>query len=117
MTSTMSTASTQSGSTASTESQSAAPQNAEAERAFAAFMREANKPGLVDARGKRLMSLALSVAQKCEPCLKIHMTKALEEGLSLDEIDEAAWLAISFCGSPAMMFYKDVRGRLEQRQP
>jgi AhpD family alkylhydroperoxidase len=102
---------------ASTESQSAAPQNAEAERAFAAFMREANRPGLVDARGKRLMSLALSIAQKCEPCLKIHIMKALEEGLSQDEIDEAAWLAISFCGSPAMMFYKDVRGRLEQRQP
>ena len=103
-------------STASTPSTGSTPPT-EPERAFAAFLREANKPGRVDARGKRLMSLALSVAQKCEPCLKIHMTKALEEGLSLDEIDEAAWLAISFCGSPAMMFYKDVRGRLEQRQP
>ena len=101
---------------ASTESQSATPQDTETERAFAAFMREANKPGLIDARGKRLMSLALSIARKCEPCLKIHMTKALEEGLTMDEINEAAWLAISFCGSPAMMFYKEVRGRLEQRE-
>jgi AhpD family alkylhydroperoxidase len=86
---------------------------AESERAFAAFMREANKPGLIDARGKRLMAVALSIAQKCEPCLKIHITKALEEGLSMDEIDEAAWLAISFCGSPAMMFYKEIRSSLE----
>ena len=102
-------------SSASTPSAPSAPFT-ESERAFAAFMREANKPGLVDARGKRLMSLALSIAQKCEPCLKIHMTKALEEGLSLEEIDEAAWLAISFCGSPAMMFYRDMRSRLEQRE-
>lgn len=105
-----------SSATAQAPREAAAPQGNDTERAFAAFVREANRPGRVDARGKRLMAVALSVAQKCEPCLKIHITKALEEGLSLDEIDEAAWLAISFCGSPAMMFYRDVRGKLEQRE-
>jgi hypothetical protein len=29
-------------------------------------------------------------------------------GISREEIDEAAWLAIAFCGSPAMLFYKEV---------
>jgi hypothetical protein len=42
--------------------------------------------------------------------------ESLEEGITLDEINEAAWLAVSFCGSPAMMFYKEVRGKLEQRK-
>ena len=30
-------------------------------------------------------------------------------GFSQDEIDEAAWLAIAFGGSPVMMFYEGVR--------
>ncbi|MBN1865736.1 selenide, water dikinase SelD [Candidatus Sumerlaeota bacterium] len=84
----------------------------EGERTFATFMREANRPGRVGAREKRLMSIALSVAQKCEPCLKIHMRKALDEGIPLDEIEEAAWLAISFAGSPAMMLYREIRGQI-----
>jgi hypothetical protein len=32
-------------------------------------------------------------------------------GLSQDEIDEAAWMAISFGGSPTMMFYNEAKRR------
>ena len=71
------------------------------------FLKEANRPGLIDARGKKLMVIALSVAQRCEPCLKRHIKSALEMGLSRAEIDEAAWLGIAFAGSPAMMLYHE----------
>jgi AhpD family alkylhydroperoxidase len=62
---------------------------------------------LIDARGKKLMAIALSVAQRCEPCLKSHLKSALAMGITPAEIDEAAWLAIAFAGSPAMMLYKE----------
>ena len=75
---------------------------------FGDFMKETNKPGLIDKKNKKLMAIALSVARHCEPCLKSHIKTALNMGISKAEIDEAAWLAISFCGCPAMMFYKDV---------
>lgn len=74
---------------------------------FTDFMKAANRPGLIDARAKKLMAIALSVAQHCEPCLKIHMKSALAMGLSLAEIDEAANLAVAFGGCTAMMFYKE----------
>jgi AhpD family alkylhydroperoxidase len=75
---------------------------------FVDFLKEANKPGLLDARVKKLMAIALSVSQRCEPCLRIHLESALKMGLSRAEIDEAAWIGIGFAGSPAMMLYQAV---------
>jgi selenide,water dikinase len=77
---------------------------------FMEFMKAAAAPGALDARTKRAIGIALSVLAKCEPCAKIHIQKARDSGFSQEEIDEAAWLAISFGGSPTMMFYQGVRG-------
>jgi selenide,water dikinase len=76
---------------------------------FMEFMKCANAPGAFDARTKQAMAIALSVVTKCEPCLKIHIGKAREMGFSQEEIDEAAWMAIAFGGSPTMMFYNRLR--------
>jgi selenide, water dikinase len=79
---------------------------------FMAFMKQANQPGAIDQRHKKLMAIALSVAQRCEPCLKSHVLSALEMGLTKSEIDEAAWLAVAFAGSPALMLYKETCQKL-----
>jgi AhpD family alkylhydroperoxidase len=86
-----------------------ATNGSEAEAKFHEFMQAANAPGLLDARTKKAMAIALSVITKCEPCLKSHIGKAREMGFSQEEIDEAAWLAIAFGGAPLMMFYKALR--------
>ncbi len=74
---------------------------------FAEFMKAANAPGLIDARAKKLMAIALSIAHHCEPCLKIHLKSALSMEIPKAEMDEAANLAIAFGGCTAMMFYKE----------
>jgi AhpD family alkylhydroperoxidase len=74
---------------------------------FTEFMKAANAPGLIDARAKKLMAIALSIAHHCEPCLKIHLKSALAMGIPKAELDEAANLAIAFGGCTAMMFYKE----------
>ena len=79
------------------------------EAKFHEFMQAAGAPGTLDARTKRAVGIALSVLVKCDPCVKSHIKKAREEGFTQEEIDEAAWMAISFGGSPTMMFYKGVR--------
>ena len=76
---------------------------------FREFLEAANAPGTLDARTKRRIAIALSVLARCEPCLKSHLKKAREMGLSQEEIDEAAWLGVSFGGSPAMTFYNRTR--------
>jgi len=76
---------------------------------FQEFMKATVAPGALDGRTKEAIAVALSILAKCEPCAKIHIKKAREMGFSEEEIDEAAWMAIAFGGSPIMMFYNGVR--------
>jgi len=73
---------------------------------FIDFLGSASSPHCLDAYTKQAISIALSVAMRCEPCLKMHLKKAKEKGFAQNEIDEAAWMGISFAGSPAMVFYE-----------
>ena len=82
---------------------------ADVQQKFREFMGLVSAPGALDARTKKTVAIALSVLTKCEPCLKIHIKKAREMGLSQEEIDEAAWMAVSFGGCPPMMFYNRLR--------
>jgi selenide,water dikinase len=80
---------------------------------FQDFMKEANKAGLIDGRSKKLMAIALSISQRCKPCLTIHIRGALKMGIPKPEIDEAANMAIAFGGCTAMMFYKETCNELK----
>jgi selenide,water dikinase len=80
--------------------------------AFKDFVRLANGGGTIDRRSKKLMAIALSVAQRCRPCLVAHMKGALAMGITKTEIEEAASLAVSFSGSPALMLFREVCGEL-----
>ena len=81
------------------------------QRKFLDFMGSVNRPGGLDAYTKQAMAIALSVAQRCEPCIKSHINKAREKGFSEEEIDEAAWMGVAFGGAPTMMFYKQHKPR------
>jgi selenide,water dikinase len=81
----------------------------ETQQKFSEFMTAANAPGALDAHTKQAIAIALSVLARCEPCAKAQIKKAQKMGFSQEEIDEAAWMAIAFGGSPLMMFYNSLR--------
>ena len=81
------------------------------QEAFKQFMAKAFAPGALDAGHKALTAIALSVALRCEPCLKNHLQKAHGLGLSEAKIQEAAWMGIVFGGCRAMMFWQEHSGR------
>jgi len=82
---------------------------AEIQRKFQDFLKRSGAPGALDAATKQAIAVALSTLALCDPCLKVHIKKARAMGFSQEEIDEAAWMAISFGGSPVMMFYNGLR--------
>jgi len=84
----------------------------ESAQAFMNMMKTVGQGGVVDARTKRLVSVALSIAQRCEPCFITHATNALKEGITREEIEEIAWVAISFTGCTGRMFYLDMMKRI-----
>ncbi len=76
---------------------------------FIDFLGSTSSPHGLDAYTKQAMAIALSVATRCGPCLKMHLKKAREKGFTQDEIDEAAWMGIAFGGSPTMVFYEQLK--------
>lgn len=88
-----------------------ASQSSGPEAAYLQFLSSAATPGKLDAVTKQAINLALCVVTRCEPCLKAHLKKAKKMGFSQSEIDEAAWLGIAFGGSPAMMFYNQIKDK------
>jgi AhpD family alkylhydroperoxidase len=80
---------------------------------FLMFVRKAEEPGVVETKTKRLISVALAVALKCEWCIANHTKNALDAGVSRDELMEACALAISMAGAPALMHSKIVLQTIE----
>lgn len=76
---------------------------------FQEFVQAASAPGALDARTKQAIAVALSVLAKCEPCVQHHTQKARQMGFSAAEIDEAAWMAVLFGGSPTNAFYQGTK--------
>ena len=48
-----------------------------------------------------------SVTVQCKDCLAIHLQKARSMGLTVAEIEEAAWMGVAFGGCKAMMFWRE----------
>jgi AhpD family alkylhydroperoxidase len=72
--------------------------------AFGLLRDEATKDGVLSARTKRLILVAVSVALRCEPCIRTHVKAAVEMGVSRKEILEATGISILMAGGPAIAY-------------
>ena len=88
--------------------ESALPAAASAE-AFKTYMATVNAPGVLGVKQKKMILMALSIAGRCEPCVKINAKAARDAGATEAEIAEAADLGIAFGGAPAAMLYNTIR--------
>jgi AhpD family alkylhydroperoxidase len=71
-------------------------------QAFHNLHAEATKGGALSAQVKELLCLAVSVALRCERCIRSHAQRAIKMGISKKEILEAAGVAILMAGGPAV---------------
>jgi selenide, water dikinase len=76
---------------------------------FEDFMGTAMQPGAVDVVTKELLAIALSLAQHCEPCARIHLKKAKTMDIGLEELEEVAALATAFSGCRVHMWWKELK--------
>ena len=78
-------------------------------QAFKNFISSSLQPGAVDVVSKELIALALSIGVQCNPCAKMHVKKALDMGISAQEIEEAATIAIAFGGCKSLMLWMSLK--------
>ena len=70
--------------------------------------------GALTTKEKELIVLGISIATRCEPCILVHMEKALMAGATKAEILEACGIAIAMGGGPAMTYVPHVLKYLDE---
>ena len=69
-------------------------------RAFQALGAATSEAGPLDERSRRLVNLALAIGADSEGATHSHCRRALAEGLSAEELEHVAFLAITTLGWP-----------------
>ena len=84
-------------------------------RAYQELGASATARGPIDARGRRLVKLAMAIGAASEGAVHSHARQALEEGVSAEEIRQVCNLAITTLGFPtamaALSWVNDVIGK------
>ncbi len=68
---------------------------------FSGLFSKVMKEGALSVKEKELIALAIGVAMKCEPCIRLHVQKCLAAGATKEQILEAASVATMMGGGPA----------------
>jgi len=72
--------------------------------AFLDFHEKALAPGRLDARTKELAAIAVAVFSKCPYCIPYHVQRALNMGISKEEMIEIGLVAASLGGGSTMTY-------------
>jgi AhpD family alkylhydroperoxidase len=86
-------------------------------KGFGGLSANVMKDGTLKKKEKELVALGIAVAQRCEPCINLHVQKSLEAGNSPAEILEAACVAVMMQGGPAYTHIPVVIDALEALAP
>ena len=68
---------------------------------FGGLFAKVMKAGALEVVQKELIALAIGVAQRCKPCINLHVQKCLQAGASREQILEAVSVAVMMQGGPA----------------
>lgn len=68
--------------------------------AFQNLFAKTMSQGQLSVKQKELIALSVGLALRCEPCIKLHVQKALDAGVTKQEILEAAQVVLMMGGGP-----------------
>lgn len=72
--------------------------------------------GVVSAKTKELMALALGVAAHCDGCIAFHAKALVALGASRPEVEETLAVAVYMGGGPSLMYTADALTAFDQFQ-
>lgn len=76
----------------------------EAMQGFGQLARAAMAEGVISAKHKELMALAIGVTQHCSGCIGFHVKALIKLGCSKAELEEMLSVAVYMGGGPALMY-------------
>ena len=72
--------------------------------AFSGFVKAAEGNGVLGEKMKELIGVAISVYCRCEYCIVYHVYNAFKNGVTREEIIDAALTAMVYGGGPTMAY-------------
>jgi AhpD family alkylhydroperoxidase len=91
-------------------------QAAEIARGFGGLYQTVMKEGALSVCEKELIAMAIGLAQRCEPCINLHVQGCVKAGATREQILEAAGVAVMMQGGPAYTHVPEVIATLEHLQ-
>lgn len=76
--------------------------------AYLKQVEEIMKDGVLLAKYKELIAIALSIAIHCEPCIKVHIRRSIEAGATVEEIADTLGVTLMMCGGPADVWTRKI---------
>ena len=73
-------------------------------KSFNDLGRAATVGGVLDAKTKELIALALSVAARCDPCIGFHAKALAKLSATRQEVDETLGVTTYMGGGPSLMY-------------
>jgi AhpD family alkylhydroperoxidase len=86
-------------------------------RGFGGFYQTVMKEGALSVREKELIAMAIGLAQRCTPCINLHVQGCVKAGATREQILEAAGVAVMMQGGPAYTHVPEVIAALAHLQP
>ncbi len=83
-------------------------------RSFSELGRSATASGLLDAKTKELIAMALSVAARCDPCIGFHAKALVKLGATRQELDETLGVTTYMGGGPSLMYAANAVAAFEE---
>ncbi|MEY3952128.1 MAG: hypothetical protein RL320_930 [Pseudomonadota bacterium] len=76
----------------------------EAMQGFAKLAQAASADGVISAKYKELIALAIGVTQHCSGCIGFHVKALKKLGATRDEMEEMLAVCVYMGGGPALMY-------------
>lgn len=71
---------------------------------FTAMHRASMLKGVMNAKDKELIALAIGIAQQCSDCIGFHVKASIAAGATREEIAETISVCVMMGGGPAYMY-------------
>lgn len=76
----------------------------ETAKAFGGLGKAVKEGGVLDFKTKEYIALGIAVADRCEPCIALHVEALVRVGATREEVADVLAMNIQMGGGPAMMY-------------
>lgn len=73
-------------------------------RGYRALSEAGAQTGLLDAKTRELIALAVAVTRQCDGCIVVHTDAAVRHGATREEVAEALGVAVAVNAGAALMY-------------